>query len=261
MVKTLSPRELRHLMRQGQWSSSTAGLAPGYTQCNLVVLPQAQAFDFLLFCHRNAKACPVLEVMEVGSPYTQWLAPDADLRTDLPQYRIYEQGQLVEETTDIVSHWRDDLVAFLLGCSFTFEAALLAAGLSIRHLEEAHTVPMYITRLPCRPAGIFHGSIVVTMRPFPHEQVPTAVVVTSRYNHVHGAPLQIGYPAYIGIQDLQQPDFGTASTVKKHETPVFWACGVTAQAVAMSSQPPLMITHAPGHMFISDRHNEEFMLL
>lgn len=260
MIEVLSPEEWRHLIRQGKWERPTAGLAPGYAQCNLVVLPRVQAYDFLVFCHRNPKACPILEITEVGSPYPQWLAAKADLRTDLPRYRIYAQGELVEERTDILSIWQEDWVAFLLGCSFSFEAALLAAGLSVRHLEEAHNVPMYTTRLPCKSAGTLRGFVVVMMRPFRHEEVTTAVMVTSRYRHVHGAPLHIGCPEHLGIHNLQNPDFGVPSTIKDHETPVFWACGVTAQAVAMESKLPLMITHAPGHMFISDRHNEELTL-
>jgi uncharacterized protein YcsI (UPF0317 family) len=235
----------------------TAGLANGYAQANLVILPQELAYEFLLFCQRNPKPCPLLEVTEVGSPCPTRLAPDADLRTDLPKYRLYRRGELEAEMMEIAEHWRDDSVAFLLGCSFTFEAALLAAGIPVRHIEEGCNVPMFITNLECVPAGRFHGPMVVTMRPIPQQKVIRAVQVTGRYPAVHGAPVHIGDPSAIGIDELSKPDFGDAVTIKEGETPVFWACGVTPQAVAMKVKPDFMITHAPGHMFISDIRNEE----
>jgi len=251
------PRQIRALIREGRWSGPTAGLAAGYAQANLVILPQEMAYDFLLFCQRNPKPCPLLEVTEVGSPHPGRLAPEADLRTDLPRYRIYRWGELEAEATEITDHWRDDLVAFLLGCSFTFEAALLAANIPVRHLEEGCNVPMYITNIECVPAGRFCGPMVVSMRPIPHHKVVKAVQVTARYPAVHGAPVHIGDPSAIGIADLNKPDFGDPVTIREGEVPVFWACGVTPQAVAMRVRPELMITHAPGHMFITDLRNEE----
>ncbi|MDK2855472.1 MAG: hypothetical protein PWQ41_1227 [Bacillota bacterium] len=260
-VRDLPLNELRAAIRRGEYTQPTPGLAPGYAQANLVILPQKYAFDFLLFCMRNPKPCPVLDVTEVGSPIPRLAAPGADLRTDLPRYRVWEHGVLTAEVTDITAYWRDDLVAFLLGCSFTFEAALLTAGIPVRHIEEGRNVPMFITNRECTPAGIFHGPMVVSMRPIPQEQVVRAVQVTSRYPAVHGAPVHIGDPAAIGIRDVMKPDFGDAVTIKPGEVPVFWACGVTPQAVAMEAKPDFMITHAPGHMFITDLKNEQLAAL
>jgi uncharacterized protein YcsI (UPF0317 family) len=257
LLASAHPQEARTLIREGQWTGPTAGLAQGYSQANLVILPQELAYEFLLFCQRNPKPCPLLEVTEVGRPQPVRLAPQADLRTDLPKYRIYRQGKLEAEVTDIKAYWREDLVAFLLGCSFTFEAALLAAGIPVRHLEEGCNVPMYITNIDCIPAGRLHGQMVVTMRPIPFSQVVKAVLVTARYPQVHGAPIHIGQPSAIGIENLAQPPFGDPVTVKEGETPVFWACGVTPQVVARQAKLELMITHAPGHMFITDIRDEE----
>ena len=253
----MDPQEVRASIREGEWTKPTAGLALGYAQANLVILPQELAYEFLLFCQRNPKPCPLLEVTEIGSPRPARLAPDADLRTDLPKYRLYRRGELEVEVMEITEHWRDDSVAFLLGCSFTFEAALLAAGIPVRHIEEGCNVPMFITNIECVPAGRFHGPMVVTMRPIPQQKVVRAVQVTGRYPVVHGAPVHIGDPSAIGIDELSKPDFGDVVTIKEGETPVFWACGVTPQAVAMKVKPDFMITHAPGHMFISDIRNEE----
>ncbi len=260
-VAAMSPAELRALFRRNEWVRPTSGLARGFVQANLVVLKKDLAFDFLLFCMRNPKPCPVLDVTEPGSPVPRMAAPAADLRTDLPKYRIYRRGELVEETTDIRSHWEEDLVAFLLGCSFTFEQALLANGIPVRHMEENCNVPMYKTNIPCVPAGRFKGPMVVSMRPIPEKQVVRAVQVTSRFPAVHGAPVQIGNPEAIGIRDLSRPDFGDPVTIREGEVPVFWACGVTPQAVAMEVKPDLMITHAPGHMFITDLRDEQFGVL
>jgi uncharacterized protein YcsI (UPF0317 family) len=251
------PREVRQQIREGKWRQPTAGLAPGFVQTNLVMLPRELAFDFLLFAQRNPKPCPVIEVTDVGSPEPKFAAPDADLRTDVPKYCIYRNGRIADEVTDLRSVWRDDLVSFLLGCSFTFEAALLQSGVPVRHIEEGRNVPMFITSIQCAPAGVFRGPLVVTMRPIPAALVARAVQITGRYPGVHGAPVHIGNPADIGIQDLEKPDFGDAVTIRQGEVPVFWACGVTPQAVAMQAKPPLMLTHAPGHMFITDLRNEE----
>ncbi len=251
-------RQARQAIRAGAWTGPTAGLAPGTVQANLAILPQEQAFNFLRFCVRNPKPCPVLDVTAPGSwqPSPRW-AQDVDLRTDLPRYRVYQAGELVDEPTDLLGWWRDDLVAFLLGCSFTFERALVAAGVPVRHLECGCNVPMYRTDRPCQPAGPFHGPLVVSMRPIPAELVARAVQVTSRFPAVHGGPVHIGEPQALGIWDLAQPDYGDPVAVHPGEVPVFWACGVTPQAVALASRVPFMITHAPGHMFVTDRLDEE----
>jgi len=251
------PREVRQQIREGKWRQPTAGLAPGFVQANLVILPRDLAFDFLLFSQRNPKPCPVIEVTDVGSSEPKLSAPGADLRTDVPRYCVYRDGALASEVTDLRSVWRDDFVSFLLGCSFTFESALLQAGVPVRHIEEGRNVPMFITSIPCAPAGVFRGPLVVTMRPIPAPLVARAVQISGRYPGVHGAPVHLGDPATIGIRDLQAPDFGDAVTIRPGEVPVFWACGVTPQAVAMQAKPPLMLTHAPGHMFITDLRNEE----
>jgi len=247
-----TPKEIRQAIRQARYTGGTGGLAPSYVQANLVILPQAQAYDFLVFCQRNPKPCPLIEVTDPGNPEPAGVARGADLRTDVPRYRIYREGQLEAEVTDIVTEWREDFVAFLLGCSFTFEQALLQAGVPLRHLEENRIVPMWRTSLACRPAGIFRGPMVVSMRPVPAPLIPRAVTVTARYPMAHGAPVHIGTPAQIGIADVRKPDWGEAVTILPGEEPVFWACGVTPQAVALEARPPLVITHAPGHMFVTD---------
>ena len=260
-LSTAHPKEVRERIRRGEWVRPTAGCAAGYVQANLVVLPRELAYDFLLFTHRNPRPCPLLEVTDPGSPEPVRVAPGADLRTDLPKYRVYRHGVLAEEVTDLLPLWRDDLVAFLLGCSFTFEAALLKAEVPVRHLEEGCNVPMYITNRPCAPAGLFEGPLVVSMRPIPPEKVARAAAVTARFPAVHGAPVHVGMPEALGIWDLGCPDFGDPVTIRPGEVPVFWACGVTPQAVAMRVKPPLMITHAPGHMFVTDLRDEALAVL
>lgn len=257
----MMPAELRARFRRGELARPTAGLAPGFVQANLVVLPRELAFDFLLFTQRNPKPCPLLEVVEAGSAEPRLMAPGADLRTDLPLYRVYRDGALVEEPTDLAGFWSGDLVSFLIGCSFTFESALVEAGLPVRHIEQRTNVPMYITSLATVPAGAFHGPMVVSMRPIPAGQVVRAVQVTSRFPAVHGAPIHIGDPAAIGIRDIGKPDLGDPVEIRAGEVPVFWACGVTPQAVAGASKPRLMLTHAPGHMFVTDRRDAEFAVL
>jgi uncharacterized protein YcsI (UPF0317 family) len=245
--------EVRSEARSGRLAGTTCGLAPDFLQANLVVVPKDLAFDFLCFCQRNPKPCPILDVTEPGSWDPRHVARDADLRTDLPRYRVYQRGALVDEPTDIRRWWRDDLVAFLLGCSFSFEAAMQRAGLPVRHLEDGCNVPMYRTRVPCVPAGVFSGPLVVTMRPLTPAQTIEAVVITSRYPEAHGTPIHFGDPERIGITDLSRPDFGDAVTVRPGEIPVFWACGVTPQAVLMETKPDFAITHSPGCMFVTDR--------
>jgi uncharacterized protein YcsI (UPF0317 family) len=260
-VSKLHPREIRALIRQGKWRTPTAGLAPGYVQTNLAILPKDFAYEFLVFAQRNPKPCPVIEVTDLGSWEPKLSAPGADLRTDTPRYYIYRDGKLAEEVTDLTGVWRDDLVTFLLGCSFTFEAALLAAGVPVRHIEEGKNVPMYISNLSCNPAGIFRGPMVVTMRPIPGHLVARAAQISGRFPGVHGSPIHVGDPKAIGIADLGRPDYGDAVTIRPGEVPVYWACGVTPQAVAAQTKPPLMITHAPGHMFITDLRDESLAVL
>ncbi len=256
-LKAASPSRLREIIRKGEFTGPTAGLAAGYAQANLVILPEELAFEFMLFIHRNPKPCPVLDVTDPGDPEPKLTAPGADIRQDLPKYRIYERGKLTAEVTNILKYWREDFVAFLIGCSFTFEAAFLKAGIPVRHIEEKKNVPMFITNIQCKEAGRFKGPMVVSMRPIPGRLIPKAVEITSRYKAVHGSPIHIGHPQSIGIKDINSPDFGDAVTIRKGELPVFWACGVTPQAVAMETKPSIMITHSPGHMFITDIKNEQ----
>ena len=257
----LDAQGLREAVRAGDHTGPTASLCPGYTQANLVALPEADAFDFLRFCVANPKPCPVLDVTDSGSPEPKQMAPGADLRTDVPRYRIWQAGELVDEPEDAREVWRDDLVAFLIGCSFTFERALLAEGLPIRHIEQDVNVPMYRTSVDCIPAGRFSGPLVVSMRPMTPEQAIRATQITSRYGPVHGGPVHVGDPEAIGIADLGAPDYGDPVEVRDDELPVFWACGVTPQAVAAASRPELMITHAPGHMFVTDARDDTMATL
>ncbi|TFV59551.1 putative hydro-lyase [Geodermatophilus sp. DF01-2] len=245
-----SPAEVRAACRTGH-AVPTSGLAPGFTQANLVVLPRDWAYDMLLFAQRNPQPVPLLDVTDAGS-YRTPLAPDADLRTDLPRYRVWRGGELTDEPADVTDLWTDDLVAFLVGCSFSFETALLDAGVPVRNIEQGRNVSMYRTDRPCRPAGRLSGPLVVSMRPVPGELVPTAVQVTGRMPQVHGAPVHVGAPASLGIADLDRPDFGDPVESADGDVPVFWACGVTPQAALMASRPPFAITHAPGHMFVTD---------
>lgn len=251
-TQTNEAQNVRARIRQGDITGSTAGMAKGYTQANVVILKKELAFDFLLFCQRNPKSCPVLEVTDPGEFTLKRTAVNADIRTDVPAYRIYENGEWTKEVTDIRAYWEDDMVVFLIGCSFTFEAALLENHIPIRHIEEKCNVPMYQTNIPCDSTNAFSGPLVVSMRPMKAVDAIRATQVTSRFPDMHGSPVHIGNPAEIGIHDIHTPDFGDAVTIKADEVPVFWACGVTPQAAAMNSQPPLMITHAPGCMFVTD---------
>jgi uncharacterized protein YcsI (UPF0317 family) len=243
---------VRRACRSGELTAPTPGLALGYVQANLAVVPRELAFDFLLFCQRNPKPCPLLDVTEPGDPVPRGVAPDADLRTDLSGYRVWRNGELVDEPTDVCKFWRDDLVAFLIGCSFTFEAALLQAGVPVRHIEQNRNVPMYRTNIACRPAGVFGGPMVVSMRPMTPADAIKATTICARFPRAHGTPIHIGDPAAIGIRDITRPDFGDAVDFKPGEVPVFWACGVTPQAVVMQAKPAFAITHKPGHMFLTD---------
>jgi uncharacterized protein YcsI (UPF0317 family) len=255
--------ELRARIRAGDWTGPTGGLAEGYVQTNLVILPKEQAFDFLVFCQRNPKPCPLLEVTDAGDPEPKTLAPGADIRTDVPRYRVWQNGDLADEVTDITDLWRDDLVAFLLGCSFTFDTALVHAGIDVPHMRKGfgRNVPMFATNIQTTPAGQFHGPLVVSMRAVPREKVVKAVQVTSRFPTMHGTPVHIGEPAAIGIQDIRKPDYGTPVDVGPEDVPLFWACGVTPQEVCLASKPPFMISHAPGHMFVTDARDEDMAVI
>jgi uncharacterized protein YcsI (UPF0317 family) len=245
-----TPAEARQHYREGLVAPTT-GWAAGFTQANMVMLPQDWAFDMLLFGQRNPQPVPLLDVTDPGATATR-LAPGADLRTDVPRYRVWRDGELVAEPTDVRDLWRDDLVTFLIGCSFSFETALMAAGVPIRHIDQGRNVSMYRTDLDCEPAGRLSGPLVVSMRPIPARQVVTAVQITERMPEVHGAPVHVGAPEALGIADVSAPDYGDPVRFEDGDVPVFWACGVTPQAALMASKPPFAITHAPGHMFVTD---------
>lgn len=250
-----NPKEIRNLIRAQKITGQTSGMCAGYAQANLCILPKDLAFDFLLFCTRNPRPCPLLEVGNAGSRLIREMAENADVATDFPKYRIWKNGVLTEEVHDISDLWQDDFVYFLIGCSFSFEAELIEAGVPVRHIEEGRNVPMFNTNIPLKPAGIFGGNMVVSMRPIPYDLVVKAVNVTTAMPRVHGAPIHIGNPEQIGIKDIFSPDYGDAVTVNDGEVPVFWPCGVTPQNAVMNAKPPIAITHAPGHMFITDVKN------
>ncbi|AYG84134.1 hypothetical protein DWB77_06343 [Streptomyces hundungensis] len=252
------PHEARALFRSGT-DVPTAGWAPGHTQANLVAVPADWAEDVRQFCARNPQPCPVLDVTEPGS-FTTRLAPASDLRSDVPRYRIWENGELVAEPVDATDWWRADLVTFLIGCSFTFESQLAAEGVPLRHIEQGRNVSMYVTNRPCRPAGRLSGPLVVSMRPVPAALVATACRVTRAMPAVHGAPVHSGDPAALGIKDLSRPDFGDPVVAEPGDVPVFWACGVTPQAAVMASRPPFALTHAPGRMFLTDVRDEHYRI-
>ncbi|MCV2443019.1 putative hydro-lyase [Acinetobacter bereziniae] len=245
-------QQARQQIRAG-FDRPTAGMAPGMTQVNMISVPKDWAYDFLLYAHRNPQSCPVLDVLEEGV-YATKLALDADIRTDFPRYRIWKDGEMVDEVTDATEIYNDhpDLVTFLIGCSFSFETALQDAGIEVRHIHDKTNVPMYLSNISCEPAGRISGNMVVSMRPIPADQVSEAVKITARMPSVHGAPVHIGHPESLGIQDINQPDFGEASRIEQGEIAVFWACGVTPQAAVMNSKIPFAISHAPGHMLITD---------
>ncbi|MEU3243183.1 MULTISPECIES: putative hydro-lyase [unclassified Streptomyces] len=255
-ARAWTPEKARAMFRSGV-SGPTAGIAAGHTQANLISVPADWAYDMLLFCQRNPVPCPLLDVTDAGS-WTTPLAAGADLRTDLPRYRVWEHGELVDEPTDVVGRWRDDLVSFLIGCSFTFEWALGAAGVPLRHIEQGRNVSMYVTARRCRPAGRLHGPLVVSMRPVPPEHLATAIRETSLMPAVHGGPVHCGEPSGLGIRSLAHPDFGDTVEAEPDDIPVFWACGVTPQAAVMASRPPFAITHAPGRMFVTDARDEQY---
>lgn len=255
---TAQPAAAREAFRGGL-VEPTAGWSRGFAQANVLALPREHAFEFLLFAQRNPKPCPILGVLEAGETTGPLLA-GGDIRTDVPRYTVYRDGLKVDEPTDILEHWRDDLVTFLIGCSFTFEAALQDGGIAIAHIDQGVNVPMYRTNRACAPAGSLSGPLVVSMRPVPASQVADAVRITSRYPAVHGAPVHVGNPEELGIGDLSRPDFGDPVDIPAGHIPVFWACGVTPQAAVMESRPPLAIGHAPGHMLITDARDSDYLV-
>jgi len=256
-----NPQAVRLASRAGVLDGPTSGLAPGFVQGNLAILPADLAGDFLRFCQRNPKPCPLICVSEIGDPMLPSLGGDLDIRTDIPRYRVWKDGAMVEEPQDILKWWRDDLVAFVIGCSHSFEEALIEDGLSIRHIARGTTVPMFKTSIACAPAGPFAGPLVVSMRPFAPADAIRAIQITTRFPAVHGAPVHIGLPGLIGVRDVTRPDFGDPVPVGDHELPVFWACGVTPQAVIAAARPPFAITHSPGRMIVTDIRNSRLAAL
>ena len=258
MYASYTPAQARALFRTTD-VATTAGFSAGFAQANLIALDRKYAFDFLLFAQRNPKPCPLLGVLEPGEVSSPLLA-GGDIRTDIPSYRVFSHGSLIDEPTDATAYWTENTVAFVIGCSFTFEQALLDHNVPVAHIEQGVNVPMYLTNIDCEPAGVFSGKMVVSMRPIPANLVSDAVRITSRYPAVHGAPVHVGEPGLIGIDDLAAPDFGDAVDIPAGWVPVFWACGVTPQSIVTSSKPDLAICHAPGKMLITDARDVAYQV-
>ena len=262
MSADLSPLELRQRIRAGEHTGNTSGFSQGKVQCNIVILPKDWAADFLQFCQLNQKPCPLVGMSaqpgETGLPD---LGADLDIRTDVPSYRVFENGELTSERSDISDIWRDDLVTFALGCSFSFEEGLIADGLEVRNVTEGCNVPMYRTNIACRSAGRFSGDMVVSMRPFKAADAIRAVQICTRFPAVHGAPVHLGDPSQIGINDINRTDYGDPVTIKEGELPVFWACGVTPQVALEQAKPPFCITHSPGCMLVTDLPNSRLAVM
>ncbi|MFD2831475.1 putative hydro-lyase [Corticicoccus populi] len=253
----MEAKEIRERIRMKVHTGPTSGISGDKVQANLVVLPKKYAFDFLLFAVRNKKPVPVIEVIESGE-YVSTLAEGSDIRTDIPKYHVYKNGEFSEETDDVSEIWQEDFVTFLIGCSFTFEQAVLDAGIPIKHIDQGRNVAMYKTNIETVPAGIFNGSTVVSMRPFPKDKVEQVIRITEEFPDMHGGPVHAGAPSEIGIDDISKPDYGEFTEYNEDEVPVFWACGVTPQNVILNAKPEIVITHAPGYMFITDLNNEAF---
>lgn len=261
MDKDLTPAELRQRIRTGEHTGNTSGYCPGFVQCNMTILPKSWANEFLQFCQLNPKPCPVLGMSDPGSWEIPTLAECLDVRTDIPSYRVFENGELKQEVSDIRDLWQEDFVTFMLGCSFSFEEALQADGLEVRNVSEGSNVPMYRTSISCAPAGRFSGNMVMSMRPFLAADAIRAIQICTRFPAVHGAPLHIGDPSLIGVQDINQPEYGDAVTINEHELPLFWACGVTPQVALEQAKPPICITHTPGCMLVTDVRNSKLAVL
>lgn len=253
----MNTEEIRYRIRTGEHTGPTSGISGDKVQANLAILPKKYAFDFLLFAMRNHKPVPIIEVLEAGEFVSRY-GKNSDIRTDVPLYNIYKDGELVETVDDITPYWSDDLVTFLIGCSFTFEQAILDEGIPIKHIDQGVNVAMYKTNLATEPAGIFHGEAVVSMRPFKKTVVDDVIRITNEFPNMHGGPVHVGDPEAIGIKDIYQPDYGDPIDIAEDEVPVFWACGVTPQNVVLNAKPEILISHAPGHMFITDINNEEY---
>lgn len=256
-ARALSPKDLRSRIRAGDWQTETIGLALGHLQANLAIVPLEDAFDFMRFCQRNPKPCPLITVTEPGDPSVPFFAEGADLRTDIPRYRVFVDGALTDEPYDVLDAWQSDSVGFLLGCSLTFEDALLQAGIPLRHLEHDRKIPVYVTDVECEPAGKFAGPMVVSLRGIPGHLVSKAAQLSARYPWGHGGPVHIGDPAALGIRDLDAVDFGEPPVLEPGDVPVFWGCGITPQLAAERAKPRYMITHYPEHMMVSDRRSEQ----
>ncbi len=262
MNSSITPKELRMRIRKGEHTGNTSGYCQGFVQCNVVILPEDWAFEFMRFCHLNPKPCPLIGVSDMpGSKALPSLGEDIDICRDIPSYRVYVNGELVDSVPDVSDFWRDDLIAFAIGCSFSFEEALISNGLEIRNISEGKNVPMYRTSIQTTPVGRFHGSMVCSMRPFVAADAIRAVQICSRFPSVHGAPVHIGNPDLIGIADLAKPDYGDPVQVREGEEPVFWACGVTPQAVVEQSKPPFCIAQGPGDMLVTDIKNNKFSVI
>lgn len=253
----MNTEEIRLKIRNGEHTGPTSGISGDKVQANLAILPKEYAFDFLLFALRNSKPVPIIEVLEAGKFVSDY-AKNSDIRTDVPFYNIYREGRLVDTVSDIKEYWRDDFVTFLIGCSFTFEQAILDAGINIKHIDEGRNVAMYKTNIETAPAGIFEGNTVVSMRPFKKSLVDEVISITNEFPNMHGGPVHVGNPEQIGITNIDDPDYGDAISIAEDEVPVFWACGVTPQNVVLNAKPEILISHAPGHMFITDINNEEY---
>lgn len=251
-----TPAQVRAAIRRGEIDFPTAGMCAGYAQANLVILPPEYAADFEEYTRLNPFPCPVLEIVK-GSPITHAMGEGASLVTDIPRYRVYENGVFTKELTDASAYWKEGYVGFLIGCSFSFEEALLAAGIPVRHIEQGCNVPMFKTSIATKKAGPFEGPMVCSMRPMTPEQARRAYEITAAMPNVHGAPVQIGHPEAIGVADVMKPDYGDPVEIREGEIPVFWPCGVTPQAAVENAKPPIVITHAPGHMFITDIRNAD----
>lgn len=255
----LNPKEARKLASENKGIYSTAGFCDGYLQCNLVILKEYEAKDFRIFAKNNPKPCPVLEIIDDGTPISKVISDNADITTTIPFYNVYMDGVFIEELSNITHLWEKDMVIFLIGCSLTFEFVLQNAGIKMKHIEQGTPVPMYKTSTPCKSSKLFKGNIVASMRPIKKEEIDLAVDITSKMNFAHGGPIHIGDASEIGIRDISKPDWGESVPIEKDEIPVFWACGVTPQNIAIVSKPSIMITHKPGSMFISDLHSNNLI--
>lgn len=251
-----TPAEVRTLIRRGVIDFPTAGMCRGYAQANLVILPPEYAADFEEFTKKNPFPCPVLEIIR-GTPETHDMGEGGNIVTDIPRYRVYENGVFTKELTDASEYWKDGYVGFLIGCSFSFEEALMEAEIEVRHIAQGRNVPMYKTNIPTVKAGPFEGPMVCSMRPMTPENAKKAYEITVKMPNVHGAPVHMGDASEIGIADIMDPDYGDAVDIYAGEIPVFWPCGVTPQAAVENAKPPIVITHAPGHMFITDIKNSD----